>query len=182
MKTRMILLSSVLVLSLTYHSRAGNNGTGTGGEPGRAINAAKLRPVPLPTPQPLPDLVFSKIVYEEGGKSKLPGFKFIAKVTICVKNIGEAKAKPFQVRMTIYKGLDESSGLFVPAQYFNFGFVMKPGEEKCTATMYDRNETLFNGRGRLMLLDPGNVGVVRESNEKNNRSWTTFPAKFVASF
>lgn len=181
MKNRMtLLLSLVLMLCVSYRSRAENNSLQPGGKSELASSRTRLEPtaLPAPPPAPLPDLVISSAEYEEGGKAITPGFNHKATVKFCVKNIGEGKAGQFQVRLTIYKNSDESSGLFVPARYFNFPGVLNPGQEKCSAASYDTNKTLFIGRGRLLWVDPSSSqGMVKESNEKNNKSWTNWPPK-----
>lgn len=130
------------------------------------------------SPKGLPDLVFGKIEYEEGGKSPYPG-NHTGNINFCVRNVGEAKAGQFQVRLTIYKDSDEDSGLWREPSYFAFK-PLAPGAEQCQWVSFQSSEPIFVGRGRLLWIDPDNgPGMVKESNENNNKAWTNFPPKGV---
>ena len=123
----------------------------------------------------LPDLVFSKVDYQEGPGSKRDSFK--GTVVFCVKNEGQAEAGAFQVRLAIYNGDSENSELHGTPQYFQFA-PLAGGKETCWHSSTESNERIFIGRGRLLWVDPGG-GEVTESNEKNNKSWTNFPPRGV---
>ncbi len=181
MKIKMILLAGLLLtLGATDQLRAVNNPLGTSVKAEPETGYETLQPEPLAAPKPLPDLVFSSVEYTEGGKSTIPGHH-TAQVIFCVKNVGDAPAGSFQVRLTVYKSSAESSGLHGSPKYFNFGGGLAPGQTKCRGkeTTFENNKPIFTGRGRLLWIDPGNVGVVKESNEGNNKSWSNFPPKGV---
>lgn len=151
--------------SLTFSGAVGFGGSGAGGgEPSGSTRG-------------LPDLVFGKVEYEEGGQGLTPGYHK-AKASFCVKNAGTAKAGPFQVRLTIHSGDDQHSGLVGEPTYANFN-PMSPGTEVCSSISLEGPNPIFIGKSRLLWIDPGNVGMVKESNEDNNKSWTNFPPKGV---
>ena len=182
MKIKMILLASLLLaMGLTQRLQAENNPLSSMPEAVPVAGSRVLRPEPVAAPEPLPDLIFTSVEYTEGGKSSLRGYHS-AQVVFCVKNVGEAKAGPFQVRLTVYKSSEESSGLYGSPRYYNFKGVTAPGVERCMGkeTTFENSKPIFIGRGRLLWIDPGNVGMVKESNEKNNKSWTNFPPKGVS--
>ena len=52
-------------------------------------------------------------------------------------------------------------------------------KEVCKSHFSEGKEPIYIGRGRLLWVDPGGEGKVKESNEKNNKAWTNFPPKGV---
>ena len=151
--------------SMTLSGAVGSGGPGPGGgEKGDSSSG-------------LPDLVFSKVEYEEGGQGSTPG-SHKAKAIFCVKNAGNAEAGPFRVRLAIHNGDSPSAELHGTPQYFQFAPLL-PGKEVCKSHFSESNEPVYIGRGRLLWVDPGGEGEVKESNEKNNKAWTNFPPKGV---